>query len=138
MNVNGEDLAGNSVTEQWTFTAIPDGTVSGKIVYKDGSPIANAVISSGGKSVTADEDGEFLIDVVEGEHIFEVSLNGKKIGSFRASTAPGESNQMDELIFYDTGRNLLDSLIWITYAAIFIVILLLLLNLIPRKRSLFK
>ncbi len=77
----------------------------------------------------------FSEEIYEGS--FQFTLSGMT-GVFRASTAPGESNEMNELIFYDTGRSFLDALIGITYAAIFIVIFLLLLNLIPRKKSLFK
>ena len=135
VSVYGKDLSGNSVTAQWTFTAVPNGTVSGKIVYKDGSPIANATVSSGGKSVTTDANGEFLIDLVKGQHDLIVSLNGKEIGMFNATTVPGEMNDLGELIFYDTDITLRDVLGWIALAALIALLLLLLLLAILRRRS---
>ena len=97
VSVSGQDLAGNAVQGGWSFTVIDNGTVSGRIVDSDGNPVANAIVSGGGKNVTTDANGEFTLNLQDGDHQLTVFKEGKELAIFNATTTPGERLDVGEI-----------------------------------------
>ncbi len=64
VTVQGEDLAGNAVSYQWSFsTVVTLGNIEGRIVDGDGTAIANATVTlSNGMTTTTDASGHFVFD----------------------------------------------------------------------------
>ena len=90
VSVRGNDLAGNPVSAQWTFTVIANGTVYGKILDANGKPIANATISAGGKNVTSDAEGNFVINLNDGDYNLTITKEGKLLANVNATAIAGE------------------------------------------------
>jgi hypothetical protein len=90
VSVHGKDLAGNPVSGQWTFSVVANGTMYGKITDSKGRPIANATITAGGKSVTSDADGMFVINLVDGDYNVTITKDGKFLANVTATSVAGE------------------------------------------------
>jgi hypothetical protein len=52
----GADMAGNAITETWTFTTADVGTISGTVTDADGSPVLNATVTLTTSSIQAGTD----------------------------------------------------------------------------------
>ncbi len=133
--VKGMDLAGNPASGQWTFTVMANGTVHGRIVDSTGKPIANATVSAGGKEVTTDANGEFVINLADGAYDLTVSKDGQVLASVNATTVSGQGMDLGAIKVSGTDRSGAESLPWWIVAAVLICAIPLLA--IVTKRRLF-
>jgi uncharacterized membrane protein len=129
------DLAGNPASGQWTFTVMANGTVHGQIVDSTGKPIANATVSAGGKEVTTDANGEFVINLADGAYDLTVSKDGQVLASVNATTVSGQGMDLGAIKVSGTDRSGAESLPWWIVAAVLICAIPLLA--IVTKRRLF-
>ena len=105
VSVRGNDLAGNPVSAQWTFTVIANGTVYGKILDANGKPIANATISAGGKNVTSDAEGNFVINLNDGDYNLTITKEGKLLANVNATAIAGEEMDLGAIEIAGSGQS---------------------------------
>ncbi|OPY27336.1 MAG: Y_Y_Y domain protein [Methanomassiliicoccales archaeon PtaU1.Bin030] len=112
VTVEGRDLAGNEVSESWSFTTMSnEGSISGTVRDPDGNLVENATVTlSNGQITTTDAYGRFVLtNVSAGNYTLEIIKAGfptviqnVEIGagqesnlgsiSFRSSTAGGDDS----------------------------------------------
>ncbi len=112
VTVEGRDLAGNEVSESWSFTTMSnEGSISGTVRDPDGNLVENATVTlSNGQITTTDAYGRFVLtNVSAGNYTLEITKAGfptviqnVEIGagqesnlgsiSFRSSTAGGDDS----------------------------------------------
>ncbi len=92
--IDAEDLAGNTFTGELSFTTAQKGKVTGRIVDEEGNPIEGArVVFDTGEEAVTDENGEFSVDVPDGQRTAIVyDKDGNEIGTFDIDVVGGQDN----------------------------------------------
>jgi parallel beta-helix repeat protein len=103
VQVFGKELAGNSINGStgvsWNFTTSNRGTITGKVLDKDGKPVAGAtVIIDTGERATSDAEGKFAISVEEGGHNITVSKPGYTSMVDRVTVVAGASTGVSVIL----------------------------------------
>jgi hypothetical protein len=90
VTVRGTDLAGNHVRYAWPFTTAQTGTITGRILDKDGNPVVGALIKlDSGESAMTDSDGRFRIDAPQGKRTVTVTLGDDELARFEVEVIAG-------------------------------------------------
>ncbi len=77
VELEGKDMAGNSIHYEWSFRTTDMGRVAGRILNNAGSPVVGANVSlDTGEWALTDESGSFVIYAHAGSHNFSVSYPG--------------------------------------------------------------
>ena len=79
VTVEGQDLAGNEVSDSWSFTTMSDeGSISGTVRDPDGNLVENATVTlSNGQITTTDVYGQFVFtNVSAGNYTLEITKAG--------------------------------------------------------------
>ncbi len=99
LELTARDLAGNEIKETLTFTTAFKGTVSGRIVDKNGDPVPGArVVFDSGEEVTVNDDGSFSVEVEAGSRTAKVyDKDGNEIGSFDFEVIGGDDNETGDI-----------------------------------------
>jgi hypothetical protein len=92
VTVTGKDMVGHDVTYQWTFSTTSMGLIQGRVLDRNGNPLAGATVTlDNGPSVVTNETGYFSFQAQAGEHKITIS----KIGyDTRTSTVTISSGQI--------------------------------------------
>jgi len=125
VNVTGEDLAGNGMSDEWTFTTLENaGTVTGIIKDANGNDLAGALVAlSNGMNATTDENGAFTIDnVPSGVYTMTITKDGHPTVTRDVETTAGQTNDLGavNLVSGSTGSGGIDGTI-IMVAAVALV-----------------
>lgn len=92
VTVSGKDLAGNPVSESWTFTVTNLATLSGQVLDADGDPVAGATVTlDGGQSTVTDTRGRFSFDLPAGRYNLTVAMGGYQNAHYMVVLAAGRS-----------------------------------------------
>jgi nitrous oxidase accessory protein NosD len=96
--LTGRDMAGNEVSDTWSFTTTDKGTISGKVVDAQGRPIANATVTlDSGESAMTDNDGVFTITATMGQHNMTVTKDGYLISTSRVTIEGGSTTSLENI-----------------------------------------
>jgi hypothetical protein len=100
LNITAMDLAGNVVEKTLTFKTGSKGTVSGRIVDKNGNPVSGArIVFDTGEEAEVNYDGTFSIEVKAGPRTAAIYDNdGNEIGTFDIDVIGGISNNMGDIV----------------------------------------
>ncbi|OPX64363.1 MAG: hypothetical protein A4E29_00130 [Methanomassiliicoccales archaeon PtaB.Bin134] len=125
VNVTGEDLAGNAMSDEWTFTTLENaGTITGIIKDANGNVLAGALVAlSNGMNATTDENGAFTIEnVPSGVYTMTISKEGHPTVTRSVETTAGQTNDLGavNLVGEPTGSGGIDGTI-IMLAAVVLV-----------------
>jgi hypothetical protein len=125
VNVTGEDLAGNAMSDEWTFTTLENaGTITGIIRDASGNNLAGALVSlSNGMNATTDENGAFTIEnVPSGVYTMTITKDGHPTVTRDVETTAGQTNDLGavNLVSESTGSGGIDGTI-IMVAAVALV-----------------
>ncbi|NYT11262.1 MAG: hypothetical protein GKC03_01765 [Methanomassiliicoccales archaeon] len=75
--VFGKDISGNQVQEEWSFSTIALGIISGIVLDDDDQPIANALVSlDTGESTTTNSEGHFILEAPPGSYTITITKDG--------------------------------------------------------------
>jgi len=92
VTVSGEDLAGNLISERWTFTVIAPATLTGQVLDPDGRPLEGVVVTLGdGRTAVTDRYGAFSIEAGEGRHDITFTMPGYLSTTSTVILSPGQS-----------------------------------------------
>ncbi len=97
VNVTGEDLAGNAMSEEWTFTTLENaGTITGIIKDANGNVLAGALVTlSNGMNATTDENGAFTIEnITSGVYTLTITKDGHPTVTRDVETTAGQTNNL--------------------------------------------
>jgi len=97
VNVTGEDLAGNAMSDEWTFTTLENaGTITGIIKDANGNVLAGALVTlSNGMNATTDENGAFTIEnVPSGVYTMTITKEGHPTVTRSVETTAGQTNDL--------------------------------------------
>ncbi len=100
VTVSGEDLAGNNMTAEASFTTLKnEGTVSGTVKDADGNAVANATVTlSNGMSTTTDVNGYFeFVGVPTGSYTLNVTKDGFVMLSQTVNAVAGQTTDLAAL-----------------------------------------
>ncbi len=99
VNVTGSDRAGNPMEDYtWSFTTTDMGTLTGRVLGPDGSPVSGAtVVLDTGERATTDESGFFSLKAHAGAHVLSVSKTGYVNGTVDVSLEPGGTTQVPDI-----------------------------------------
>jgi hypothetical protein len=91
--VTGEDLAGNELTQSWSFAVTANATIVGWVLDLDGRPVENAtvVLDGGGAETTTNASGGFSFEVPAGRHTVTVIMPGHDPVTATVDVGPGET-----------------------------------------------
>jgi hypothetical protein len=125
VNVTGEDLAGNGMSDEWTFTTLQNqGTLTGVIRDANGNNLAGALVTlSNGMNATTDENGAFTIEnVPSGVYDLTITKDGHPTVTKSVETTAGQTNNLGavNLVNESTGSGGIDGTI-IMVAAVALV-----------------
>ena len=88
--VSGSDLAGNKLSEAWSFATTSVSRVSGTVVGPDGQRISGATVTlDSGETAVTDGEGRFSFWATLGEHKVSVSMDGYGNGTSTITVGTG-------------------------------------------------
>jgi parallel beta-helix repeat protein len=107
ITVSGQDLAGNVVSDEWSFKTSTLGSITGTVRDAGGKALAYAKVTlSNGLTTTTDADGKFVFeDVVAGDYSMTVSKDGYAPMTQDVSAAAGENHDIGTLAVGATAIN---------------------------------
>jgi len=125
VNVTGEDLAGNALSDEWTFTTVQNaGTITGIIKEANGNVLEGALVTlSNGMNATTDSNGAFTIEnVPSGVYTMTITKDGHPTVTRDVETTAGQTNDLGavNLVSESTGSGGIDGTI-IMVAAVALV-----------------
>jgi hypothetical protein len=99
LNLTVKDLAGNLLKQTVTFTTGIKGTISGRIVDKDGDPVELAeIVFDTDEEVTTSSEGRFSVEVTAGSRSALVyDKDGNEIGSFTIEVTGGDDVDIGDI-----------------------------------------
>ncbi len=99
VTVSGNDLAGNTVEMNWTFSTTPDtGTLTGKVVDEEGNPLANITVRVGDVSAVTNEIGRFILNgLTPTSYVLTVDAEGYEMYSRSVTVTAGGAEELGEL-----------------------------------------
>jgi parallel beta-helix repeat protein len=90
--VSGRDMAGNHISESWSFTVTVLATLSGQILDAEGRPVAGAAVTlDGGTSAVTDTSGRFSFELPAGRYNLTVAMKGYQSAHSMVVLAAGQS-----------------------------------------------
>ncbi len=97
--VIGEDIVGHSLgTHRWQFNTTKKGTITGRVVDRDGEPIWDVNVSiTNGNFVLTDIDGRFTITASQGTQTLYLQKRGYEDRKITVQLKAGEVNELDTI-----------------------------------------
>jgi parallel beta-helix repeat protein len=126
--VSGQDLAGNAVSCEWTFTTMKnEGVIEGVIKDVAGNAIAHATVTlSNGMTTTTDVNGHFVFDnVTAGTYDLTISKDGYATITRSVSTYAGQTSDLGSLSVLAASGNSSSNDLLIAGAAFVVIVALL-------------
>ncbi|MFO8109903.1 MAG: NosD domain-containing protein [Thermoplasmata archaeon] len=98
VNVIGSDLAGNELTTtSWSFETKTGGTVTGRIINKDGNSVSGVKISLEDTIAFTDEQGQFRFATYSGERTAVLTKEGYEGKEVTIEVVAGEETDVGEI-----------------------------------------
>jgi hypothetical protein len=98
VEVQGEDLAGNHLAGNWSFTVEGTVSVTGRCVDGDSLPLEGIIVTAGGETDTTDQDGRYHLDLLPGE--FTITATDGERNATMNITAQGPSVFVPDIVLY--------------------------------------
>ncbi|MGA1819745.1 MAG: hypothetical protein ACMUHU_01920 [Thermoplasmatota archaeon] len=128
VDIRGRDLAGNRLSEQFSFKTASKGTIAGNLVYTDGKPVVKARIKlDTGEEVVTDMNGGFSLEATPGTRTVRIyDEKGYKLTVFEVEVVAGKTVTPTEHLTVERHKEPSGSLWWIWLIVIIAIVALLL------------
>ncbi|MCG7840837.1 MAG: Ig-like domain-containing protein, partial [Methanomassiliicoccales archaeon] len=136
--VSGEDLAGNSIDEEWSFATLKDeGAISGTVTDENGNALENATVAlSSGETVTTDVNGHFMfVNITSGSNTLTIAKDGYEGLTRNVTVSIGQTTDLGDLSVDTSSSASDDSFIMIITAILAIIVLLVIIMLYVRRKK---
>jgi len=126
VDISGKDLAGNKLTEQFTFKTAAKGTITGKLLYTDGKPVVRARIRlDTDEEVVTDMIGNFSLEATPGTRTVRIyDEEGHKLTDFKVDVVAGKTVTPTDQLTVERYKEPAGSLWWIWLILIIMLIII--------------
>jgi len=104
VTASGKDLAGNTMTTNWTFSTLSVGSIVGVLLDDKGDPMAEILVQlSGGDSATTDSQGNFRFDqLLVGNYTLTVEVEGYEPLTMNVTVEADGTTDLGDIVLVST------------------------------------